>query len=75
MVQILGLMFGILLLFIPINIAMDSDYFYLRDQSIFGILFPGQSSIVFALAHTLAASLFFYGYYALFKNFDPKVSE
>ena len=66
--QITGLMALVLYIFIPINRLIGSDYFYLADQSIFGILFPGQSSFVFATVHALVAGLFFSVYYMYFKG-------
>ncbi len=75
---ITGVMLAILLLFIPINILFGSDYFYTKDQSIFGIMFPfipnnvfnflPLSSILFACTHTLVAFGFFTFYYKYFTN-------
>ncbi len=65
---ITGIMAFILYVFIPINIWIGSDYFYLKDQSVFGLLFPGQSSFVFATAHYLVVFIFFGIYYNIFKN-------
>ena len=73
--QIMGLMGLILLIFIPINNLIDADYFYLADQSIFGDLFPGQSSVVFALVHTMVAGIFFSVYYLYFRNKEYYVKE
>lgn len=73
--QITGLMAVILLLFIPINHLVGSDYFYLANQSIFGELFPGQSSVVFALVHSLTAGVFFSIYYLYFRNKEFYVKE
>jgi uncharacterized membrane protein YwaF len=73
---ITGVMFGILIAFIPINALLNeipnigsvADYFYVSRQSIFGELFPGQHSLVFIAAHTLVAFGFFSLYYNMFKN-------
>ena len=63
-----GIMFAMLLMFIPLNNLWDTDYFYLKNQSIFGILFPGTSSAIFAFVHSLTAMVFFSGYYYMFKD-------
>lgn len=65
---ITGVMALILYAFIPINNLFGSDYFYLKDQSIIGIIFPGLSSYIFATIHYLVALLFFSIYYNWFKN-------
>lgn len=72
---IVGLMAGILFAFIPINIKIGADYFYLIDQSIFGDLFPGTSSFVFAIVHSLAAGIFFSVYYLYFRGKEFYVVE
>lgn len=66
--KITGLMAIILYVFIPLNPIVNADYFYLADQSIFGDLFPGVSSFVFATVHALLAGCFFSIYYLYFKN-------
>ncbi len=63
---ITGVMAVILYSFIPINNYFGSDYFYLIDQSVFGLWFPGASSFVFATVHYLVAGLFFALYYFIF---------
>jgi len=68
LVIITGVMAVILYSFIPINNYFGSDYFYLLDQSIFGVLFPGASSYVFATVHYLVAGMFFFLYYIMFRN-------
>lgn len=65
---ITGVMAVILYSFIPINNYFGSDYFYLIDQSIFGIWFPGSSSFIFATVHYFTAFVFFSIYYLLFRN-------
>lgn len=75
LLKISGLMLFILLVFIPINRLAGSDYFYLIDQSIFGILVPGAPSVVFAIVHTIAAGVFFSSYYLYFKNKEYYVKE
>lgn len=72
---IVGVMFVMLFAFVPLNALWNSDYFYLANQSIFGELFPDSTVVVFILVHCLAATIFFYWYYRMFKNFDLKVSE
>lgn len=72
---IVGVMFVMLTAFIPLNQLWDSDYFYLANQSIFGILFPGQPTMVFIIVHCIAAGLFFYGYYSIFKNYGLEVLQ
>lgn len=66
---ITGLMFAILVLFVPINSWMGSDYFYLADQSIFASFLPGAPTIVFIVAHTLAAFGWFSLYYWVYKDY------
>ena len=66
--KITGLMALILYAFIPLNGLVDADYFYLADQSIFGDLFPGVHSIVFATVHALVAGVFFSVYYLYFRS-------
>jgi hypothetical integral membrane protein (TIGR02206 family) len=72
-------MLAVLLFFIPINALMDTDFFYTKDQSIFGVLFPNIpdsifginiafSSIVFAVVHSSVAFGFFSIYYRYFTN-------
>lgn len=58
----------LLYVFIPINQVLNTDYFYLNDQSIFGVIFPGLPSFIFATVHSLAAMGFFYSYYRFFGN-------
>ena len=72
---ITGLMAVILYAFIPINNLIDADYFYLKDQSIFGVLFPGAPSILFATIHYIAAYGFFRLYYLWFKDKDYGIGE
>jgi hypothetical integral membrane protein (TIGR02206 family) len=83
LVRITGVMLVTLLVFIPINEWLGTDYFYTKDQSIFGILFPflpdrvfgldiALSSILFAFAHTAAAYGFFYLYYKWFSKPENK---
>ena len=64
---ITGVMALLLYGFIPINSWVGSDYFYLTEQSVFGLWFPGQSSFVFATVHYLAIGLFFIIYYNIFR--------
>jgi len=86
--KISGFMLFLLLLFIPINNMLETintfedpvDYFYLKDMSIFGVLFPNLPtsifgitfkdlpSILFAFVHAFAAFLFFSVYYFSFRN-------
>ena len=68
MFLIIGIMALLLYAFIPINNFFGSDYFYLKDQSIFGDVFPGLSSFVFATVHYLVVLGFFIVYYFWFKN-------
>lgn len=78
LLMITGLMFVILVLFIPINLLFGSDYFYTKDQSIFRVMFPTipneifgffpLSSVLFAVTHTLVAFGFFSLYYRYFTN-------
>lgn len=80
LLQITGFMLVVLLLFIPINNILGTDYFYTKDQSIFGVLFPNIptkvlginfpdfSSVLFVLTHTVVAFGFFSMYYRFFKN-------
>ncbi len=78
---ITGLMFAILMLFIPMNNILDIllplgsnvDYFYVNDQSIVGDLFPGLHSVVFVLIHTLGAFGFFSAYYYMFRDKEYEV--
>lgn len=65
---ITALMAVILYAFIPINQWIDADYFYLKDQSIFGVLFPGAPSALFATIHYIVAFGFFYTLYTWFKD-------
>ncbi len=73
--SIVGVMMVMLFIFVPLNALWGSDYFYLANQSIFGELFPDSSVVAFIIAHCIAAGIFFYGYYTIFKNTDLKVSE
>lgn len=73
--KITGLMAFILYSFIPINHWMGADYFYLSDQSIFAILFPGQSSFIFATVHYVIAGFFFSLYYIFVKVSDEKAVQ
>jgi len=80
LIQITIFMLVVLLVFIPLNNILGTDYFYTKDQSIFGVLFPNIpttvlgipfpsfSSVLFALTHTLVAFGFFSVYYRLFRN-------
>ena len=74
-IKIALLMFALLLVFIPINNWMNTDYFYLKDQSIFAVVFGVQPSWVFALVHSLVAFGFFNLYYVLFKERDVVSTE
>ena len=65
---ITGVMAFMLYAFIPINNWIGSDYFYLKDQSIFGIVFPGVSSYIFATVHYVVVFGFFSLYYLWFRN-------
>lgn len=65
---ITGIMALILYAFIPINSLIGADYFYLNDQSIFGLVFPGASSFAFATVHYLVVFGFFSLYYFWFKD-------
>lgn len=79
LLQVTAFMLVILLVFIPINNIFGTDYFYTKDQSIFGDLLPfipdsilginiAFSSIVFAVAHSLTALGFFSLYYKQFTD-------
>jgi len=80
LIHITLVMLVVLLLFIPLNNLLDTDYFYTKDQSIFGVLFPNipttvlgvnfpaLSSVLFAFTHTLVAFGFFSMYYRFFRN-------
>ncbi len=70
---ITGIMALLLYAFIPINNFFGTDYFYLKDQSIFGDVFPGLSSFVFATVHYLVVLVFFSIYYFWFKNKDYSI--
>jgi len=70
---IVGVMAAILLAFIPINNLMGADYFYLNNQSIIGVVFPGLSSYVFILIHCLVALGYFSIYYFTFRNKNYKI--
>lgn len=70
---ITGIMALILYAFIPINSLIGADYFYLNDQSIFGVVFPGASSFAFATVHYLVVFGFFSLYYIWFKDKKYKV--
>lgn len=72
---IVGIMAAMLTLFIPINDMLNSDYFYLANQSIFGELFPNGGVAAFIITHCVAAGLFFYGNYRLLINYDVKVFD
>lgn len=83
LVTITLFMLAVLLVFIPINILLDTDFFYTKDQSIFGVLFPwipdvvfginiAFSSIVFAVTHTVVAYGFFYLYYKYFSSYQTE---
>ncbi|MCF7925168.1 MAG: YwaF family protein [Candidatus Izimaplasma sp.] len=72
--KITVLMAIMLYIFIPINYVLNTDYFYLKDQSIFGVLFPNSSSLFFATVHYLVAFGFFYLYYLLYDK-SLKVSR
>ncbi len=65
---ITGVMAVLLYAFIPINILIGADYFYLKDQSIIGVIFPGLSSYVFATIHYLVALGYFSIFYFGFRN-------
>ena len=73
MFMITLLMALLLYAFIPINYIFGSDYFYLSDQSIFGEVFPGVSSFVFATVHYLVVLCFFSIYYFWFRNRDYSI--
>lgn len=62
------LMFVILIAFIFINPLLDTDYFYLENQSIFAVMFGQQPKVLFAFIHSLVAMGFFSAYYVLFRN-------
>jgi len=59
MYGILLLMTFILSIFVPINYLLGSDYFYLSDQSIFGVLVPNAPVWLFILVHVGASYIFF----------------
>lgn len=65
---ITGVMATLLYMFIPINNLIGADYFYLKDQSIFGDIFPGLPSFVFATVHYMVVFGFFSVYYFFFKD-------
>jgi len=67
------LMFAILVSFIFLNQVLETDYFYLEDQSIFAVIFGKQPKVVFALVHSFVALGFFSAYYMLFKNKEFEV--
>ena len=58
----------LLYVFIPINNLIGADYFYLKDQSIFGVIFPGASSFIYATVHYVVVFGFFSLYYLWFKD-------
>lgn len=66
---ITGVLFLILLVFVPINMVLNADYFYLQDQSIFALIVPNAPQIVFIIAHTIGAYALFGVYYNKFKNY------
>lgn len=66
-------MFVMLVMFIFINQWLDTDYFYLENQSIFAVMFGKQPKVLFAFVHSVAAFIFFYGYYSIFKNKEYNV--
>jgi hypothetical integral membrane protein (TIGR02206 family) len=78
--KITGVMFIMLLVFIPLNNIMDTDYFYLKDRSIVGVIFPNLPtqilgipfkdlpSVIFAAIHSVVALGFFSLYYFAFKD-------
>jgi len=72
---ITGLMAILLYSFIPINNLIGSDYFYLKDQSIIGIMFPGLSSYIFATIHYLVAFVYFSIFYFGFRNKNYKIEQ
>ena len=63
-----SLMFVILVSFIFFNQLLDTDYFYLEDQSIFAVLFGQQPKVLFAFVHSIVAMGFFSAYYIMFRN-------
>jgi len=65
---ITGVVFAILTIFIPINYILGSDYFYLADQSVFGLLVPNAHVMLFIIVHTFAVFCLFSIYYNIFKN-------
>jgi uncharacterized membrane protein YwaF len=67
------LMFAILVSFIYFNQILETDYFYLEDQSIFAVIFGKQPKVVFAFVHSIVAMGFFTGYYMVFKNKEFEV--
>ena len=78
--RITGVMFVMLLVFIPLNNIMNTDYFYLKDRSIVGDIFPNLPtqiigvpfkdlpSVIFATIHSVVALGFFSLYFFTFKN-------
>ena len=66
--MITGIMALLLYVFIPINSLTGADYFYLSDQSIIGIIYPGLPSFIFATIHYVMAFGFFSLYYLWFKD-------
>lgn len=79
--QVTALMLVVLLTFIPLNNIFGTDYFYTKDQSIFGIIFPfipdtvfgvniALSSIAFAFGQSLFSLGYFFIYYNYFKNLE-----
>ncbi|MBN2604788.1 MAG: YwaF family protein [Bacilli bacterium] len=58
----------LLLMFIPVNMILDADYFYLTRQSIVGEILPGLPVVVFILIHCVTAFIFFSTYYLLFRS-------
>jgi uncharacterized membrane protein YwaF len=84
LIQITALMLIVLLLFIPINNLLDTDFFYTKDQSIFGVLFPNLPtsifgistpnfpSVLFSITHTVVAFGFFSIYYRYFTEYHTK---
>jgi hypothetical integral membrane protein (TIGR02206 family) len=67
-VIIAAVMFTLLVAFLPINHWLGSDYFYLEDKSIVGVLLPSISSFGFILIHSGVALLYFLGYYYMFRG-------
>ena len=69
---IAAVMIVMLSMFVPINYMMKSDYFYLRDQSIFSSIVPNSPITLFIVVHTAAAYGWFSLYYWIFRDYKSE---